>query len=153
LWKTALVVLDASRTVEVDAPIERCYELAADIEGAPDWQETLLDVEVLERDDQKRPLVVETVSDAVVRKARTTLRFSYDPPNGLSWEQVEGDAKWLNGRWEFEDLGEGRTRATYALESDPGRVLGMLLRGPVQGRVKDHLTRAPTEGLERVAPS
>lgn len=147
------MVLDASRTVEVDAPIERCYELAADIEGAPDWQETLLDVEVLERDDQKRPLVVETVSDAVVRKARTTLRFSYDPPNGLSWEQVEGDAKWLNGRWEFEDLGEGRTRATYALESDPGRVLGMLLRGPVQGRVKDHLTRAPTEGLERVAPS
>jgi uncharacterized membrane protein len=138
--------------VEVDAPIERCYELAADIEGAPDWQETLLDVEVLERDTEGRPMEVETVSDAVVRKARTTLRFTYDPPRGLSWEQVEGDAKWLKGRWEFEDLGEGRTRATYALESDPGRVLGMLLRGPVQDKVKDHLTRAPTEGLERVAP-
>jgi len=147
------VVLEASRTVEVDAPIERCYELAANIEGAPDWQATLLDVEVLERDDEGRPLEVETVNDAIVRKARTTLRFSYDPPNGLSWEQVEGDAKWLNGRWEFEDLGDGRTRATYALESDPGRVLGMLLRGPVQDRVKDHLTRAPTEGLERVAPA
>ena len=147
------MVLEASRTVEVDAPIERCYELAANIEGAPDWQATLLDVEVLERDDEGRPLEVETVNDAIVRKARTTLRFSYDPPNGLSWEQVEGDAKWLNGRWEFEDLGDGRTRATYALESDPGRVLGMLLRGPVQDRVKDHLTRAPTEGLERVAPA
>jgi len=146
------VVLEASRTVDVDAPIERCYELAADIEGAPDWQETLLDVEVLERDDQGRPLVVETVSDAVVRKARTRLRFSYDPPNGLSWEQLKGDPKWLNGRWGFEDLGDGRTRATYALESDPGRLLGMLLRGPVQDKVKDHLTRAPTEGLQRVAP-
>jgi uncharacterized membrane protein len=146
------MVLEASRTVEVDAPIERCYELAADIQGAPDWQETLLDVEVLERDDQKRPLLVETLSDAVVRKARTTVRFSYDPPNGLSWEQVEGDPKWLTGSWEFEDLGEGRTKATYAIESDPGRVLGMLLRGPVQDRVKDHLTRTPTEGLQRVAP-
>ena len=146
------MVLEASRTVDVDAPIERCYELAADIEGAPDWQETLLDVEVLERDDQGRPLVVETVSDAVVRKARTRLRFSYDPPNGLSWEQLKGDPKWLNGRWGFEDLGDGRTRATYALESDPGRLLGMLLRGPVQDKVKDHLTRAPTEGLQRVAP-
>ena len=41
------MVLEASRTVEVDAPIERCYELAANIEGAPDWQATLLDVEVL----------------------------------------------------------------------------------------------------------
>ena len=146
------MVLEASRTVEVEAPIERCYELAADIEGAPDWQKTLLDVEVLERDTEGRPMEVETVSDAVVKKARTTLRFTYDPPNGLSWEQVEGDAKWLKGSWEFEDLGEGRTKATYALESDPGRVLGMLLRGPVQDRVKDHLTRAPTEGLERVAP-
>jgi hypothetical protein len=26
-------------------------------------------------------------------------------------------------------------------------VLGMLLRGPVQDKVKDHLTKAPTEGL------
>jgi uncharacterized membrane protein len=146
------MVLEASRTVEVDAPIDRCYELAADIEGAPDWQETLLDVEVLERDDQKRPLLVETTNDVIVRKARTTVRFSYDPPNGLSWEQEEGDAKWMKGRWEFEDVGEGRTRATYAIESDPGRVLGMLLRGPVQDRVKEHLTSAPTEGLERVAP-
>src|SRR5512132_111417 len=122
------MVLDASRTVEVEAPIERCYELAADVEG-------------LERDDEGRPLVVETLSDAIVKKARATLRFSYDPPNGLTWEQLEGDAKWVNGRWEFEDLGEGRTRATYGLESDPGRMLGMLLRGPVQDKVKDHLTR------------
>ena len=147
------MVLEATRTVEVDAPIERCYELAADIEGAPDWQETLLDVEVLDRDGEGRPLEVETVNDVIVRKARTTLRFSYDPPNGLSWEQLKGDAKWAKGYWKFEDLGEGRTRATYALESDPGRVLGMLLRGPVQDRVKDHLTKAPTEGLERVAPA
>ena len=104
------MVLEASRTVEVDAPIDRCYELAADIERAPDWQETLLDVEVLERDDQRRPLLVETTNDVIVRKARTTVRFSYDPPNGLSWEQEEGDAKWMKGRWEFEDLGDGRTR-------------------------------------------
>src|SRR4051812_23223394 len=109
LWKTGAMVLDASRTVEVDAPMGRCYELAADIEGAPEWQETLLDVEVLDRDDEGRPLLVETLTDAMVKKARTTVRFSYDPPNGLSWEQEKGDAKWLKGRWEFEDLGDGRT--------------------------------------------
>jgi ribosome-associated toxin RatA of RatAB toxin-antitoxin module len=146
------MVLEASRTVEVDAPIERCYELAADIEKAPDWQPSLLDADVLERDDERRPLLVETESDAVVRKAKTTLRFSYDPPNGLSWEQEKGDPKWLKGRWEFEDLGGGRTRATYAIEGDPGRMLGMLLRGPVQDKVKDHLTKGPTEGLQRIAP-
>jgi uncharacterized protein YndB with AHSA1/START domain len=144
-------VLEASCTVEIDAPRELCYEIAADIEQAPDWQGTLEDVEVLERDVEGRARLVETVSDAMVKKARSVLRFDYDPPAGLSWEQEKGDAKWLVGRWELEDLGEGRTRATYSLETDPGRVLGMLLRGPVQDRVKEHLTKSAAEGLKAEA--
>ena len=145
--------LEASWTVEIAAPRERCFDIAADIEGAPEWQGTLEHVDVLKRDREGRAMVVDTTSDASVKKVKSRLRFSYQPPGGITWEQEKGDAKWLNGRWEFEDLGDGRTRATYALESDPGRVLGMLLRGPVQDRVKEHLTRAPTEGLERVAPA
>ena len=144
-------VLEASCTVEIDAPRERCYEIAADIEHAPRWQGTLEDVEVLERDEEGRARLVETVSDAMVKKARSILRFSYDPPAGLSWEQEKGDTKWLVGRWELEDLGEGRTRARYSLEADPGRVLGMLLRGPVEGRVKEHLTKSAAEGLKAEA--
>ena len=33
-------MLEASWTVEIDAPRDRVYEIAADIEGAPDWQGT-----------------------------------------------------------------------------------------------------------------
>jgi uncharacterized membrane protein len=84
-------VLEASCTVEIDAPRELCYEIAADIEQAPDWQGTLEDVEVLERDVEGRARLVETVSDAMVKKARSVLRFDYDPPAGLSWEQEKGD--------------------------------------------------------------
>lgn len=144
-------VLEASWTVEIDAPRERCYEIAADIEGAPEWQGSLEDVEVLERDDQKRPLVVETLSDATVKKVRAQLRFSYDPPEGLSWEQEKGEVKWLIGSWVFEELGAGRTRATYALKADPGRMLGLLLRGPVEGKVKEYLTKGAAEGLKERA--
>src|SRR3954466_13988511 len=145
------MVLEASRTVEVDAPIERCYQLAADIEGAPEWQPTLLEVEVLGPDGESRPLLVEKRSDAVVKKARTIVRFSYDPPAGLSWEQEKGDAKWLKGSWTLEDLGDGRTKATYALRTDPGRMLGLLLRGPVEGKVKELLTKSAAEGLKQHA--
>ena len=144
-------VLEASCTVEIDAPRERCYEIAADIQNAPRWQGTLEDVEVLERDEEGRARLVETVSDAMVKKATSVLRFSYDPPAGLSWEQEKGDTKWLVGSWELEDLGDGRTRATYSLRADPGRVLGMLLRGPVGGRVKEHLTKSAAEGLKAEA--
>ena len=146
-------LLEASWTVEVDAPRERCYEIAADIANAPEWQGTLEDVEVLERDDERRALVVETVSDATVKKVRSRLRFSYDPPGGLSWEQEKGELKWLKGEWVLEELGANRTRATYALRADPGRMLGLLLRGPVEGKVKEMLTKSAAEGLKEQAES
>ena len=146
-------VLEANWTVEIDAPRERCYEIAADIESAPEWQGTLEDVEVLERDEQRRALVVETLSDAMVTKVRSQLRFSYQPPGGLTWEQEKGEAKWLTGSWEFEELGERSTRATYALRTDPGRILGLLLRGPVEGKVKELLTKSAAEGLKERAES
>jgi uncharacterized membrane protein len=146
-------VLKGDRTVEIDAPIERCFEIAANIDAAPDWQGSLQEVDVLERDDQKRGTLVETKSDAKVKSVRALLRFSYQEPTGIEWVQEKGETKSLRGRWEFEDLGGGRTRATYALETDPGRVLGMLLRGPMQGIVMDFLLGGAAEGLKRQAES
>jgi uncharacterized membrane protein len=131
--------ISGERSVEIDAPVERCYEIASDIATAPEWQGSLKDVEVLERDGQKRATLAETESDAKVKTVRATLRFSYDEPTAIRWVQEKGETKSLTGSWTFEDLGEGRTRATYALEADPGRMLGMLLRGPAETKVRDFL--------------
>jgi uncharacterized membrane protein len=144
-------LIKGDRSVEIDAPVERCYEIAADIENAVEWQGSLKDVEVLERDDQRRAVVVETESDAKVKSVRALLRFSYEPPTAIRWEQEKGDAKSLHGSWSFEDLGDGRTRATYALESDPGRLLGMLLRGPAEAKVRDYLVGGAADGLKEKA--
>ena len=144
-------LIEGEKTVEIDAPIERCYEIAADIEGAPEWQGSLQDVEVLERDSERRPELVETKSDAKVKSVRAQLRFSYDPPDGIRWVQVKGDTKSLEGWWRFEDLGESRTRASYGLAADPGRMLGMLLRGPAEAKVRDFLLGGAAEGLKRQA--
>ena len=51
----------------------------------------------------------------------------------------------------MEDLGSGRTRATYGLEVDPGRMLGMLLRGPAEGKVRDFLVGGAADGLKERA--
>src|SRR3954468_268973 len=63
--------LEASWSVEIDAPRERCYEIAADIEGAPEWQGTLERVEVLKRDREDRAVVVDTTSDASIKKVHS----------------------------------------------------------------------------------
>jgi uncharacterized membrane protein len=144
-------IIRGDRSVEIGAPIERCYQIAADIENAPEWQGSLKDVEVLERDGERRPLLVETESDAKVKSVRARLRFSYDPPTGIRWVQEKGDTKSLTGSWSFEDIGDGRTRATYALEADPGRMLGMLLRGPAEAKVRDFLVGNAADGLKQKA--
>ena len=143
--------ISGERSVEIDAPVERCYEIASDINHAPEWQGSLKDVEVLERDGQRRALIVETESDAKVKTVKATLRFSYEPPTAIRWVQEKGDTKSLIGSWTFDDLGDGRTRATYALETDPGRLLGMLLRGPAEAKVRDFLLGDAADGLKQRA--
>jgi uncharacterized membrane protein len=143
--------ISGERTVEIDAPIERCFEIAADIAGAVEWQGSLKDVEVLERDADKRALVAETESDAKVKTVKARLRFSYEEPTAIRWVQEKGETKSLTGSWRFEDLGEGRTRATYALDADPGRVLGLLLRGPAEGKVRNFLLGDAASGLKERA--
>jgi len=144
-------MITGDRSVEIDAPIDRCFAIAADIEAAPKWQGSLKDVEVLSEDADGRAEVVNTRSDAKVRTVTTKLRFSYTEPTRIEWVQEKGDVKSLRGWWDLEDLGEGRTRATYALEVDPGRMLGMLLRGPVEGTVRDFLLGGAADGLKREA--
>jgi uncharacterized membrane protein len=139
------------RTIEIAAPLERCYAIAADIEHAPEWQGALREVEVLERDPEGRAFRVETENDAKVRAIRSRLRFSYEPHTRITWHQEDGDVKSVDGWWDLEDLGDGRTRATYGLAVNPGRVLGMLVRGPVQDSVRDHLLDGAAEGLKRRA--
>src|SRR3954453_2854084 len=145
--------IKGEKTVEIDAPIERCFDIAADIENAPDWQGSLKDVEVLERDGTGRATLVDTVNDAKVKTVKTKLSFSHDAPTSIRWRQEKGDVKSLDGWWALEDLGGDRTRATYALEVDPGRMLGMLLRGPIEGQVREFLLGNAAAGLKRTAES
>lgn len=124
--------LGGSASCEIDAPIERVWELIEDVETAPDWQGGLDASTALERDDAGRAVLVETESDIKVRRIKARVRFTYEGPTRLSWKQEKGEMKSVDGSWELEDLGGGRTKATFNLDADPGRMLGMLIRGPVE---------------------
>jgi carbon monoxide dehydrogenase subunit G len=141
-------VLAGSSSAEIDAPLEKVWKAVEDVEKAPDWQGGMKDVEAIERDDQGRPTLVQTEADAKVTTVKTKVRFSYDGPTRLSWKQEKGDLKSMDGSWQLEDLGGGRTRATYALEGDTGRMLGMLVRGPVEDKLMDVLVNARADELK-----
>ena len=143
--------LGGEASAEVDAPIDEVWDVVMDIETAPDWQNGFEGIEVLERDGEGRVLVANAESDAKVKIVSTRLRFAYKEPTLVEWHQEKGDLKSLVGAWELEELGEERTRVTYRLEGDPGRMLGMLIRGPVEDKVRSVIVgERPTELKRRV---
>ena len=55
----------------------------------------------------------------------------------------------MEGSWDLEDLGDGRTRATYNLEVDLGRMLGMVIRGPLVDALRGQLVSARAGELKK----
>src|SRR4051812_11376605 len=143
--------LGGTASADIDAPLEEVWAVVEDVLSAPEWQGGLVAITALETDDEGRPTLVESENDIKVKHVKTEVRFAYDGPNTLSWKQEKGDLKSVEGSWQLEDLGDGTTRATYTLDSDPGRVLGMMIRGPVEGAVTAMLVNArPGELKARV---
>ncbi|MBV9413987.1 MAG: SRPBCC family protein [Solirubrobacterales bacterium] len=141
--------ITGSSTAEIDAPLVQVWSLVEDVEKAPDWQGGLKAMHVLERDGQGRAIRCEAETDAKVRTVKSIVRFSYDGPDNLRWTQEKGELKSVDGRWELEDLGGERTRATYKLEVELGRMLGMLIRGPMVDLLRDMLVGARAGELKQ----
>lgn len=145
--------ITGNSTAEIHAPLDTVWALVEDVERAPDWQGGLKGVHALERDADGRPTLCEAETDAKVRTIKSTVRFTYDGPATLRWTQEKGELKSVDGRWELENLGGGRTRATYRLEVELGRMLGMIIRGPMIDLLRDMLVSARAGELKKAIES
>ena len=141
--------LTGSSTAEINAPLDEVWALVADVERAPEWQGGMKALRALEHDGQGRATLCESESDAKVRTIKSTVVFDYDEPTRLRWTQEKGELKSVQGSWELEELRDGRTRATYWLEVDLGRMLGMIIRGPLVDLLRSNLINARAGELKR----
>jgi uncharacterized membrane protein len=138
----------AEHTVEIEAPLQTCFDAITDYETFPTWQGVVVDTEVLDWDEQGRGKRVRLVVDAKVRKVDYTLDYRYDEPTRIEWDYVEGNGiNDADGNYLFEDLGGDRTRATYKF----GLEVGIPLPGPVARRAHRSTLKASVEDLKREA--
>jgi carbon monoxide dehydrogenase subunit G len=144
-----MAVIKGSSSTEVDAPIERCWALVEDVAIAPEWQGGLISMDAVEKDDQGRVLVADAVSDAKLRKVETRVRFTYEGPTMLSWKMIKGELDSMEGSWELEDLGGGRTRITYNVAVDPGGHIPRLIRGPIESAARAILVNGRADELAK----
>ena len=134
-----------THSVVIEAEPAACFAEITDYETFPEWQAAVKEVAVLSRDRQGRGEDVRFHIDAKVRQVSYTLRYSYDPPNAISWEYVDGDVKSVDGEYLFEDQGDGTTRATYELDIDPG----VWLPGRIKKMLTDQVMKRSVEDLKR----
>ncbi len=120
----------ATEYIAIDAPPERVWDVAADVEHYPDWAKDIKDVVVRSRDDQQRPLEVEFRASALGRSTHYTLAYDYaEAPTVLSWRMVKGDIqRTIEGAYHFGSDGKGGTVVKYDLVIE--------LASPLPGFVK-----------------
>lgn len=145
--------ISGEASIDIEAPVADVYRLAADVEASPRWQPEIKVAECVERDGDGNQILVHMETDAKVRRLGSEIRFSYEEPNRISWVQEDGDLKSIEGHWALEDLDDRRTRATYWLEVDLGRTLGLLIRGPLVGVLRGQLVNSMPAKLKRFIES
>jgi ribosome-associated toxin RatA of RatAB toxin-antitoxin module len=130
----------ALETTTIAAPAQACFDALTDYERLPEWQGAVKSVEILERDEQGRGLIVEYAVDAKVKTVRYRLRQCYDgAPHRLGSEYVGGDFRDFSGEWRFIERDDGTTEVELDLDIDPGR----FVPGPVRNVIREYvMTRA-----------
>jgi ribosome-associated toxin RatA of RatAB toxin-antitoxin module len=147
------MAISGEQSTEIAASPEAVFAVASDLERYPEWQDFLQRVTVTERDADGRPVLVQAEADAKVTALRLVLRATRSEPTRVGWHSEGGDLKAISGAFDLAPAGDGRTRATFALEVDPGRKLGLLLRGGVADRLRDRIMSGMLDGLRRRAES
>jgi ribosome-associated toxin RatA of RatAB toxin-antitoxin module len=124
-----------SASAEIAAPLDVVYSIVSDIAGYVVWQPGLDAATILERDRWQRQTLVRVEMTRGGRPIRSDLRFSYEPGARVSWFQEQGDASRFDGTWTLESVRLGVVRATYAIELDLGRILGLMMSGRLAAKL------------------
>jgi len=142
-------MITGAKTLDIQAPAEDVFARLADIPGYPTWQSFVTDVGIRDEDAAGRATLVEARLDAKATTLKAVLRYSFEPTSRVSWTYEGGDLKDMRGSFTLTPAGQDGsvTSVTMEVSVDPGFKLGLLLRGPVEARVKSAVLDGTLDGL------
>ena len=104
----------AEQSIVVNTSPEVLFKVITDYEKYPQFLSEVSAVRVLER--AGNTATVEYELD-LIKKVSYTIKLTENAPKGVSWNLVKSSIMKSNdGGWTLEDLGGGKTKATYRLE-------------------------------------
>jgi ribosome-associated toxin RatA of RatAB toxin-antitoxin module len=135
----------ATRTIVINAPVEKVYDVITQYERYPEFLPEVKEVRVANR--QGSTLELHYKVD-VVKTVRYSIRVTEERPRRMAWSFIEGEVMKDNkGSWLLEPEGEGKTRATYNVEM----ALGLLVPKAVVNALVDTSLPKMLEAFKRRA--
>jgi uncharacterized membrane protein len=143
----------ASERIRVEAPADRCFDVAIDFESYPEWAKDVKSARILETDGEGRGTKVEYRAAALGRSVRYVLQYDYaEAPDAFSWQFVEGDMlRRLDGTYRFEPEGDASTRVHYDLAVEVGVPLPGILKRRAASLIMGNALKELKKQVERVA--
>ncbi len=136
------------QSIEVSAAPHDVFDVALDLEAYPEWITACKTANVLEEDEEGRPLRAEFVFHILIKEIDVTMRYSYELDNGFSWSAEPGpDLKALDGSYEFREIDDGNTEVLYALRVEPSFTIPGFLRR----QAEKELVQSALRGLKKRA--
>lgn len=137
---------EATRTIEIAAPAQPCFEALTDYDRLREWQGNVRCCEVLDRDEHGRGRDVAYEIDAKVKTVRYRLRHDYDEPHWIGSTYLGGDFRHFEGHYELAGHDAGCT-VTLQLAIDPGwrlprpmvRIVNEAVMGRALSELRDHV--------------
>jgi len=142
----------ANERIRVEAPSDRCFDVAVDFESYPEWARDVKSAAVLEYDDEGRGTRVEYRAAALGKSVRYILAYDYsEAPLAFSWQLEEGDMlRRLDGSYRFEPEGES-TRVHYQLAVDLAMPMPGLVKRRAAGLIMGNALKELKKQVEAVA--
>jgi ribosome-associated toxin RatA of RatAB toxin-antitoxin module len=143
----------ASERIRIEAPADRCFDVAIDYESYPEWLRDVKEAKILESDDEGRGLRVEYRAAALGKSIRYVLAYDYTgAPGQFSWQFVEGDMlRRLDGSYTFESEGPFLTRVQYDLSVELALPLPGLVKRRAAGLIMGSALKELKKQVEAVA--
>lgn len=113
-------LLTGRHELTIEASPQQCFEVVTDFESYPAWNTEVKEAEVLKRDKDGLPKLVELHVDVTIKKVTYQLQYEYDQPELMSWTYAGGEIKDFFGSFHLDEVEGGATSVTYDLSADPG---------------------------------
>ncbi len=138
--------------IEIEAPLEKVYEIAKRAEDFPQFMPDVKEVKVLEREGGRAVTSWVGIVKEFGREIRWTEEDLWDDEkHECQFRMLEGDFDKYEGVWRFRDLGGGRTETELVVDYEINiPLIGPLIKGIIARKMKENCDRM-LEGLKRRA--